>query len=135
MPTRFVFLPELPLTPNGKLDRAALPPPERTELDSFVAPATEVEEILAEVWREVLRVERVGIYDNFFDLGGHSLKVHQMLARVGEVFEVEVPLASFFESPTIAGLAQALARELMAQADEGALAEILAEIADRVDAS
>ncbi len=78
-----VTLRELPLTPNGKLDRRALPPPERTEsVEAFEAPRDSIELVLAEVWKEVLGLERVGIYDNFVDLGGHSLTALQVVARL-----------------------------------------------------
>ena len=76
IPAAFVFLDVFPLTPNGKIDRNALPPPDQSKRDSgvdFVTPRTLIEETLAEIWSEVLKVERVGIHDNFFDLGGHSL--------------------------------------------------------------
>ncbi len=104
VPGAFVFLESLPLTPNGKVDRKALPAPEvGSQLaHRYVAPRTSTEEILAGIWAEVLGVERVGIYDNFFELGGHSLLATQVVARV---LDVDLPLTSLFESPTIAALA------------------------------
>ncbi len=108
IPSAFVFLESLPLSPNGKVDRKALPVPDqsRPELEeSFVAPRTAVEEILAEIWAELLKVENVGVHDNFFDLGGHSLLAAQLISRVRDAFHVEVPLRSLFEAPTVAGLA------------------------------
>jgi FkbH-like protein len=111
VPSAFVFLDALPLTPNGKVNRKALPspqpPPERGA--DFVAPATPVEEQLAAIWREVLRVKQAGIHDNFFELGGHSLLAIQVISRVRENFKVELPLFALFESPTIALLARGLA--------------------------
>ncbi|CAA9299517.1 MAG: Polyketide synthase modules and related proteins, partial [uncultured Chloroflexia bacterium] len=109
VPSAFVVLETLPLTPNGKLDRLALPAPDlaRPELDtSFVAPRNALEEQLVEIWVEVLGIARVGAHDDFFELGGHSLRATQLVSRVREVFQVELPLLSLFEEPTIAGLAE-----------------------------
>ena len=111
VPSAFVVLDELPLTPNGKVDRRALPAPDHTrpELEeAFVAPRTPVEEVVAGIWAEVLGMEQVGIHDNFFELGGHSLKATQVVSRVREAFQVELPLRSLFESPTVAELALAV---------------------------
>jgi amino acid adenylation domain-containing protein len=108
IPSAFVFLDELPLTPNGKLDRDALPMPDmnRQELDvDFIAPRSLVEQQLAEIWCDVLRINRAGIHDNFFELGGQSLLATQIIIRVGEQFSVDVSLSSLFERPTIAELA------------------------------
>ena len=112
VPSAFVFLDALPLTPNGKVDRRALPAPDqsRPELENpFVAPRTPVEELLAKIWAEVLKLEKVGIHDNFFDLGGHSLLATQVVSRLHEVLHVEIPLRSIFENPTVAGLAGRIA--------------------------
>ncbi|MFB3092706.1 MAG: condensation domain-containing protein, partial [Dehalococcoidia bacterium] len=109
LPSVFVMLDALPLTLQGKVDRLALPAPDwaRPELEeSFVAPRTPVEEVLAGIWADVLRLERVGIHDNFFELGGHSLLAMQVISRVRSAFQVESPLRSLFESPTVAGLAE-----------------------------
>jgi non-ribosomal peptide synthetase component F len=108
MPAVFVLLDALPLTANGKIDRRALPTPngQRPELDeAFVASHTATEELLAQIWGQVLGVERVGIYDNFFHLGGHSLLATQVVSRIRETFQVEMPLRCMFEAPTVAGLA------------------------------
>jgi len=112
MPSAFVFLEALPLTPSGKVNRRILPAPEgtRQELETtFVAPRTPVEEKLAEIWTKILGIDRVGIYDRFFDLGGHSLKVTQLMFKVRDAFQVEVSLRQFFEVPTIAGIADVIA--------------------------
>lgn len=114
MPSAFVTLDALPLTLNGKVDRRALPAPDehRPELDTpYVAPRDEVEEQLAAIWAEVLRVERVGVHDSFFDLGGHSLLAMQVVARIHQVCRVLIPLRRMFGSPTVASLAPAV-REL-----------------------
>ncbi|MBD0265894.1 MAG: amino acid adenylation domain-containing protein, partial [Tolypothrix sp. Co-bin9] len=105
VPAVFVMLKTLPLTSNGKVDRKALPTPEqvRPELEAkFVAPRTEVEQVVAEIWAEVLRLEKVGIYDNFFDLGGHSLLLTQVTSRLYQAFGVELSLRQLFATPTIA---------------------------------
>jgi acyl carrier protein len=106
IPAAFVMLGEMPLTINGKVDRRALPAPGEQPRESVYQPSrTPVEEVLAEIWAEVLKVERVGVEDNFFELGGHSLLATQVMSRVHKAFNVEVPLRSLFESPTVAHLA------------------------------
>ena len=109
LPSAFVTLKAMPLTPNGKIDRKALPAPElnrRETENEFVAPRTPTEELLVGIWMEVLGIEQVGIHDNFFDLGGHSLLVTKVISRVREAFSVELPLRSLFSSPTVADSAQ-----------------------------
>ncbi|HZH31548.1 MAG TPA: amino acid adenylation domain-containing protein, partial [Pyrinomonadaceae bacterium] len=108
VPTAFVALERLPLTPNGKLDRRALPEP-GTGGEEYVAPRNEIEAALAEMWVELLGVERIGVNDNFFELGGHSLLATQVVSRVREAFRVELPLVGIFQTPTVAGLAEAVA--------------------------
>ncbi len=117
IPAAFVFLEALPLTPNSKLDRTALPVPEqaRPELDeSFAAPQTPTEIAVAEIWREVLHLERVGLHESFFELGGHSLLMTQIISRLREAFQIELPIRRFFASPTIAKLARVI-EELLAK--------------------
>ena len=132
-PQIFVVLDALPLTPNGKIDRKDLmarPLPDRDARTSeFVAPETEVEMILAEMWAEVLgkEVEGIGIHDSFFELGGHSLQATRVLARVRDAFGIELPVRALLEAPTITGLTEAIAEKMMEDLDEDELAELLGE--------
>jgi len=107
LPSAFVILDELPLTPNGKVDRRALPNPRPTRpdlQDSYVAPRTEVERLLAEGWAQLLKVERVGIYDSFFELGGDSIRAIRIAARARQAGLRFSPM-QIFQYPTIAELA------------------------------
>ena len=110
VPAFFVALSDLPLLPNGKLNRRALPAPEGMVLaeTEYVAPRTATEELLADLWARVLRVNRVGINDNFFALGGHSLLAVQLMARIQASFGQHLPVASLFQGPTIEKLASLL---------------------------
>jgi amino acid adenylation domain-containing protein/FkbH-like protein len=110
-PASFVFLPKLPLTPNGKVDRRALPEPqeERTNNDiGFMAPQTDLETKVAAVWSEVLGLRRIGLKDNFIELGGHSLAAIQVISRLRESINVALPLSCVFEAPTVEALADGL---------------------------
>jgi amino acid adenylation domain-containing protein len=114
LPNHIVVLDKLPRTPNGKVDRKALPLPDPTRPQlgtEWAAPRTPTEELLAGIWREVLRVERVGIHDNFFELGGHSLLATQIVARVRDALQCDLPLRALFEAPTIAGLIERVQAE------------------------
>ena len=105
-PAAFVFLDKLPLTPGGKIDRKALPAPDlNSGGQDYVAPRTDIEARLAQIWADVLGIRRVSIEDNFFDLGGHSLLAMQVIACVRQAFDIALTLRSLFESPTVAGLA------------------------------
>jgi acyl carrier protein len=131
LPTAYVLLDALPLTPSGKLDRRALPAPETALPDraaAFVAPRNETEEMLAAIWAEVLGVERVGIHDNFLELGGHSLFAMQLISRVRAAFAVELPLRSLFDANTVAALAVRIVTAQAEQADRAALERMLAEL-------
>jgi acyl carrier protein len=110
IPNAIVILEFLPLTSNGKIDRRALPIPDlhSQREDKYVAPRTPIEEILAQVWTQILKVEQVGIHDNFFTFGGHSLLATQLVSRIRTNFKVELPLRSLFAAPTVAELAQSI---------------------------
>jgi amino acid adenylation domain-containing protein len=113
VPSVFVTLEALPLSPNGKVDRRALPAPDgaRPEMETvYVAPRGEAERTIAAIWREVLRVEQVGVNDNFFDLGGHSLLVVQVHHQLTATFEKEFPMTDMFKYTTVAALAQHLSQ-------------------------
>ncbi|WP_172830274.1 MupA/Atu3671 family FMN-dependent luciferase-like monooxygenase [Opitutus sp. GAS368] len=111
VPATYVVLDRLPLTPNGKIDRGALPAPDATRpalATTFAAPRPGVEQAIAEVWSKVLNVKNPGADDNFFDLGGHSLRVAQVQARLHEQLGLELPLLALFQYPTIRSLARCL---------------------------
>ncbi|MEH2211071.1 amino acid adenylation domain-containing protein [Nostoc sp.] len=111
MPSDFMVLESLPLTPNGKVDRRALPNSEalRPELEAaYIAPQTEIEQTIATVWQEVLRVEKVGVHDNFFDLGGHSLLMVQVHKKLQEIFKRNFLITEMFKYPTISSLVKYL---------------------------
>ncbi len=121
VPSYYIFLDELPLTPNGKVDRRALPVPDLAELRSerqFVEPRNAAEEMVAEIWAEVLGLERVGVCDNFFELGGHSLKATQVMARIYTLFQIELPLQTIFEKATVAELAAAIEDSLIRELEQ-----------------
>ena len=117
VPSVWVVLDAMPLTPNGKVDRAALPAPEGSGLQDqdFVAPRTTLEAQIAEVWRDVLRVERVGTRDSFFDLGGHSLLLVQAHSKLTAVLQRDLPIVDLFRFPTMESLARHLAPETEAE--------------------
>jgi amino acid adenylation domain-containing protein len=111
VPSGYVRMDEMPLTANGKVDRRALPAYELSRADAsakFVAPRTPIEETLVGIWCKVLSTQQVSVYDNFFDLGGHSLLVTRVLNAVREIYSIDLPMRMFFESPTVAALAEQL---------------------------
>jgi amino acid adenylation domain-containing protein len=132
VPSAFVLLEELPVTPHGKVDREALsrlaPPPEEGAAAEFIAPRTPLEETMAEICREVLRVERIGMGDNFFDLGGHSLLATHFIALLRDRVGVEIPLQAMFETPALGDLADLITERELASADEATLTEVMADL-------
>lgn len=108
VPTQFVFLDSLPLTHNGKIDRKALPAPAEVTTGAGGPPRSETEKMIAAIWTELLRVEGVGIEDDFFDLGAQSITAVALVAQLRAAFDVNIELATLFERPTIAGLAEAI---------------------------
>ncbi|WP_459746952.1 condensation domain-containing protein, partial [Pseudomonas sp. 3A(2025)] len=117
VPAHFVCLNHLPLTANGKLDRKALPAPDAGQQQQrYVAPQSELEQQVAAIWAEVLQIERVGLTDNFFELGGHSLLATQVISRVRQVLEVELPLRVLFEAPVLSSFIVRLAEGVLSQA-------------------
>jgi amino acid adenylation domain-containing protein len=133
VPSAFIVLDSLPLTPSGKVDRKSLPVPEAVLEDMeipFVAPRTPIEEILAGIWVDVLGLKEAGIHDNFFDLGGHSLLATQVVSRLRKALQVELPLRSLFEMPTIAGLAVLITQSQAGDTDPEEMDRLLAELED-----
>jgi acyl carrier protein len=115
VPAAFVLLDNLPLTPNGKVNRHALPEPDQTHrarATSFVPARTPLEELLTEIWQDLLKVEHIGVHDNFFALGGHSLSVTQVISRLRKILELDLPVRTIFEHPTVAQLAKEIDTQL-----------------------
>ncbi|MFM6321924.1 MAG: amino acid adenylation domain-containing protein [Microcystis panniformis] len=109
VPQAFVFLESLPLTTNLKVDRRALPAPTASQdQKTMIAPRTATEKIVAEIWQDVLGLKQISIFDNFFDLGGHSLKATQVISRLREQLAINIPLNYLFSEPTVAGLSSNL---------------------------
>jgi amino acid adenylation domain-containing protein len=136
LPSALLFVDALPLTPSGKIDRRSLPAQEwaRTEAaQTYVPPRTPLETALAAIWAQVLGVERVGIDDNFFDLGGHSLLAVQVVSRILDAFQVELPLRAIFNSPTITGMAELVASRQTERAMDEQVDQILASLEQMSD--
>jgi acyl carrier protein len=113
VPSAFISLAEIPLTPNGKVDRKRLPKPQtstRAGSTPTALPRNRLEEQLAEVWSEILRVDRVGIRDNFFDLGGHSLLLIRVHSRLRQELDADIAVIDLFRYPTIESMASWLDR-------------------------
>ncbi len=126
-----VIIESLPLMPNGKVDRQSLPDPgnQRPDVEAgFVAPGTPMEECLAKVWRDTLKLERVGIHDNFFELGGHSLLAARVVSDLRRNFDVELSLIDVFQAPTIAALAELIYQRQVAAEKNDDLISLLSEL-------
>ncbi|GII78505.1 hypothetical protein Sru01_34870 [Sphaerisporangium rufum] len=117
VPNLVVTLDALPMTPNGKIDRAALPVPRREAAGGYVAPRTDAESLVTEVWAEVLGLDAVGAEDDFFAIGGHSLHAVRVVSRLRAIVEVDVPIRTLFARPTAASLAAAVEELLVAEMD------------------
>ncbi|HVR98942.1 MAG TPA: amino acid adenylation domain-containing protein [Thermoanaerobaculia bacterium] len=130
VPSAFVLLAALPLNANGKVDRRALPAPEGAGAAAaeYVAPGTAIEEMLAEIWTGLLGVDRIGVHDDFFALGGHSLLLVRLLSQVRDTFGVELGARSVFDAPTLGGLASRVVDEMVRQAGDEILEEVMAEV-------
>jgi acyl carrier protein len=131
IPSVFIFLESLPINSSGKIDRRALPAPEQfgRETDrAFVAPRTPIEHQLAGIWAEVLKLKEVGVGDNFFDLGGHSLLAMQVISRVLKTFQVNFPLRSLFQAPTVAEMSTLIGELQASNGDTKGVDAILAEL-------
>jgi acyl carrier protein len=130
-PSAFVFLDALPLTPSGKLDRNRLPAPEFSQASAVVPPRRPVEERLAKIWADLLRLDRVGVQDNFFDLGGHSLLATRLASKIKEVFGIELALRTVFERPTLADLSSHI-EEIRSVGDAHSAFELAQDQAEKV---
>ncbi|MEV4492921.1 amino acid adenylation domain-containing protein [Micromonospora coxensis] len=134
VPTAFVRLDALPLTPNGKLDRAALPAPAATASgDGYVPPRTDAENLVAEVYADILQVEKVGAHDDFFALGGNSLRGMRAMARIRAEVDVELPMRALFSSPVVADLAAVIEQRIAAELDQLSDTEVAALLAAEKD--
>jgi amino acid adenylation domain-containing protein len=142
VPSSFVILESLPLSPHGKVDRQALPPPGIYDVDlggEYVAPSTPIEEDVARIFGAALGIDDIGIYDDFFDLGGHSLLVTQVVSRVNSAFQIELPVRALFDAPTVSGVVAAIVESQVGQSEDNVLSQMLAELEllsdDEVDAA
>ncbi len=108
VPAYLIQMDKMPLTPNGKIDRRSLPEPDRSKIvnDVYEAPSNDMERLLASIWSDILKLDNIGINDNFFSLGGHSLKAVALLAQVKEKLKVNIPMNKMFLKPTIKGMAE-----------------------------
>jgi acyl-coenzyme A synthetase/AMP-(fatty) acid ligase/acyl carrier protein len=117
IPSTYIALDSIPLTANGKLDRRALPDPEAGAADTYIAPRSEVEESIAAIWGQVLGLDKVGVEDNFFDLGGHSILAVRLISRLQTEYDLDLPVRVAFERPTVAPLAVEIEDRVRAEID------------------
>src|SRR5262249_18571080 len=137
-PSMFVRVSSLPMTANGKLDRAALPEPVPESLltdDAFEPPRSPVEEHVSQMLTELLQVERIGLHDNFFHLGGHSLLGAQVIARIRDTFDIEISLRAIFDHPTVEALSAEIERLILAKLQEMGDDDAHALLNDQVDST
>jgi amino acid adenylation domain-containing protein len=130
VPAAFILLPSLPLKPNGKIDRQALPSPDTARPgleETFVAPRTPLEKTLADLFASVLEVDQVGVYDDFFELGGNSLLASQIINQVSQVFQVELSVVDLFETPNIVGLSDRVEKKQLVQTLSPAAVDLTGE--------
>ena len=131
VPSRYMLLEKFPLNAHGKVERRALPAPEYGRAEAgveYVAPKTPLEETVASIWAEVLRVDRVGVKDSFFALGGHSLLAMQVTSRIRETLELEIPLRALFEHRTVESYALAILQNRIEESDDAELSDLLTEL-------
>jgi acyl-coenzyme A synthetase/AMP-(fatty) acid ligase/acyl carrier protein len=136
VPSHFISINSLPLTPNGKVNRHALPEPDKNHRDrkeTYREPRTSLEAKIAALWAEVLRIDKVGIDDNFFDLGGHSLLATQVIARMRALFDCDLPLRALFEAPRVSEIAAFIMRNSTRPATDLDLAQQLRELESMTD--
>jgi acyl carrier protein len=138
VPSALVALEQMPLTPNGKIDRKQLPEPDpnlRAEERVYVAPRTKMEETIAGIWTELLGVDKVSVNDGFFELGGDSLLISRLVARIHTVFDVNLPIRSIFLAPTIKNIAAAVKAQRALKNDQSYVEDFLEDLSDdQIDA-
>ncbi len=131
VPSDFILLDAFPLTPNRKVDRCALPGPGRSRTDRgnlFIGPSNPIEQRIADIWTEILKLECLGVHDNFFDLGGHSLLATRVISRLRQEFQTELSLRALFENPTVADLAVHITETQQMRTVPEQLTEALADL-------
>jgi arthrofactin-type cyclic lipopeptide synthetase C len=136
VPSMFEVLDALPLTANGKIDRRALPRPSGGAAadEPSAEPSTPIEEMIAAAWREALQVDRLGLHDNFFDVGGHSLLAAKVVSLVRTQMNVDLTIVDLFQAPTISALAELLAPRLAEKSARDEFDHLMREIAEMTEA-
>jgi len=131
IPVHFITMTSFPLMPSGKINRRGLPPPDMKRPDiteKFVAAKTEDERVLTEIWKEVLKLETIGINDNFFEIGGHSLLATQIISRINKRYGVALPIRTLFEITSISGLSKELVRIISDKRERQTISDYLNEM-------